>query len=453
MSSSLAHVLGDVHYAWYGPSMLITTLHGSCDESHRLTGYYREARHLSVLKLELNGTMLWLCAAGVTSQRQLDFVFVYPELTRFGGGGTDSAGDETFVDAHQVPQRAIDVRVTERVRFAGLDVMLTLANRSSVDVNLRITWVIGADFADVQEAFGTSREQKAEVKKEALENGLCLHYQHPRLPLQTRVSASGLLDWKLGDDRLTAHVRLSPQVSLTTSLAITAIDGVAVPEPNVDARRSRRLGAWSSSFMKIESPRNTTIENALKQAASDIAALALIEGPEDEWLTPQAGIPLYPALFGRDAFTAGWQAAMLDQGELTESALTRIGRLQSDRVDDWHDEQPGRIPYQVRTGPLARLDLNPYSAYYADFASPFMYIIALGHRFAWSGGDAALERHWDTACRILEWAREYGDADGDGYLEYQTRSKRGTKKSGMEGQWKRDCLRGRSDGARPTRHL
>ena len=54
MSSPLARVLGDVHYAWYGPSMLITTLQGSCDESHRLTGYYyREARHLSVLKLEL----------------------------------------------------------------------------------------------------------------------------------------------------------------------------------------------------------------------------------------------------------------------------------------------------------------------------------------------------------------------------------------------------------------
>src|SRR5947209_1765187 len=125
MSSPLARVLGDVHYAWYGPSMLVTTLRGSCDESHRLTGYYyREARHLSLLRLELNGTTPWLCSGGITSQRQLDLVFVYPELTRFGGGGTDSATDETSTDSHQVPQRAIDVRLTERLRFDGLDLVL-----------------------------------------------------------------------------------------------------------------------------------------------------------------------------------------------------------------------------------------------------------------------------------------------------------------------------------------
>ena len=95
-----ARVFADVHYAWYGPSLLITTVSGWCDESHHLTGYYfREARHLSTLRLELNGTKPWLCADAVSSQRQLDCVFVYPELTRFGGGGTDVSDDTTWVDA------------------------------------------------------------------------------------------------------------------------------------------------------------------------------------------------------------------------------------------------------------------------------------------------------------------------------------------------------------------
>jgi glycogen debranching enzyme len=413
--------------------MLITTLSGWCDESHGLAGYYyREARHLSVLRLELNGTTPWLCAEGVTNQRQLDFVFVYPELTRFGGGGTDIGDDSTWVDAHHVVHRAIDVRLTQRLRFNGIDVVLTLANRSSVAANLRIAWLCAADFADIQEALSGSREQKAEVKKEFLESGMCLRYKHAHLPLATQVSASGPLAWGLGDDRLVAHVRLDPHVSVETLLTITAIDESLTSDADPDARRSRRLSAWSSAFTRIDISRNTGIQDILSQAASDIAALPLLEGGEDEWLTPQAGIPFYPALFGRDAFTAGWQAAMLDQGEFTESALARIGRLQSDRIDDWRDEEPGRIPYQVRTGPLARLDLNPYAAYYADFASPFMYIVALGHRYAWAGSEATLERHWDTACRLLDWAREYGDRDGDGYLEYQTRSKRGTKNQGWK---------------------
>ena len=145
---------------------------------------------------------------------------------------------------------------------------------------------------------------------------------------------------------------------------------------------------------------------------------------------------MYPALFGRDTLTAGWQAAWVDRGQTLDASLTRLGRLQSDRIDDWRDEQPGRIPYQLRRGPLALLNINPYAAYYADFASPFMFVIALGHLYAWTGDKIVVRRHWDTARRIMDWARQYGDVDGDGYLEYHTRSSKGTKNHGG-GPWDR----------------
>ena len=48
--------------------------------------------------------------------------------------------------------------------------------------------------------------------------------------------------------------------------------------------------------------------------------------------------------------------------------------------------------------------MNPYSAYYADYASPMMFIIALAHTFAWTGDVQFIRRHWDTAQRIMEWA-------------------------------------------------
>jgi len=102
----------------------------------------------------------------------------------------------------------------------------------------------------------------------------------------------------------------------------------------------------------------------------DFASFLLLQGERDEWLAMQAGMPVYPAFFGRDTLTAGWQAAFADRGQVLDASLIRLGRLQSDRVNDWRDEQPGRIPYQVRQGPLARLNLIPFSAYYADYASP-----------------------------------------------------------------------------------
>src|SRR5688500_9305966 len=141
-------------------------------------------------------------------------------------------------------------------------------------------------------------------------------------------------------------------------------------------------------------------------------------------------MPLYPALFGRDTLTAGWQAAFLDRGDSLDASLTRLGRMQSDRVYDWRDEEPGPIPYQERQGPLAVLDLNPYAAYYADYASPLMFVISLAHLYAWTGERESIQRHWNVVRRILDWAASYGDKDRDGYLEYQTKSSKGTKNQG-----------------------
>jgi glycogen debranching enzyme len=81
--------------------------------------------------------------------------------------------------------------------------------------------------------------------------------------------------------------------------------------------------------------------------------------------------------------------------------------MQSARFDDWRDEEPGRIPYQVRSGPLAILDINPYSAYYADFASPLMFVIALANLYAWTGRADDVARHWDAARRIMEGAHAW----------------------------------------------
>ena len=150
-------------------------------------------------------------------------------------------------------------------------------------------------------------------------------------------------------------------------------------------QREAVLQAWRAGFARVEVPGNRVVEEVIRNNVRDIASFPMLDGPRDEWLALQAGVPLYPAFFGRDGVTAGWQAGYVDQGEALAAALTKLGRLQSDRVDDWRDEEPGRIPYQIRRGPLARLDLNPYSGYYADFASPLMFVISLANLWAWTG--------------------------------------------------------------------
>ncbi|PYQ53633.1 MAG: hypothetical protein DMF78_08470 [Acidobacteria bacterium] len=419
--------------AWRGATLLVTTSAGECGPEDPLTGLYvREVRHLRTLRFEINGESPWLCEWSRPARDELAFVFVHPELAQFGGGGSGASGDEVTRDARGLPHRGLDVRLRCRVTLDRLQATAIVTNRSRSAVAFSAGWAFEADYADLLEAEEDRRQQTAPVSASVEGDAVHIRYGHDRLPFETLVRGTGPGRAEVTERRWTCAVELAPREVATLSLEVEARDP---DRPLTDAERAERMQhqqQWRASLTHITVPGNPEVEHLLGRAAEDLASFPHLEGERDEWLALQAGVPLYPAFFGRDALTAGWQAALLDSGAMLDAALTRLGRMQSDRVLDWRDEEPGRIPYQVRTGPLARLGLNPYSAYYADFASPLMYVIALANLFAWTGDKAVLDRHWDAARRILDWARSDGDRDHDGYLEYATKSSMGTKNQGWK---------------------
>jgi glycogen debranching enzyme len=418
-------------YAWRGPSLLITNVRGECGPDQPLSGFYfRECRYLRTMTLAINGESPWLCEAASTEPAALALTFVHPEIAEPGGGGTGQAGDEEGVDAAGIPERSLDMRLCYGASTAGVDVALEVANRARRDVEVELSWTLAADFADIQEALAGRRQQDAPVTVAAGQGRVSFRYEHPALPFRTDVCHDER--WTFAAGRLTARLTLAPRHAERLSLRVLPSPGAPPLDASGGGQREQAARAWQQRFARIESPGNGLVSEIVHHNVRDFASFPLLDGAPDEWLALQAGVPLYPAFFGRDALTAGWQAALVDGGQSLAAALTRLGRLQSNRVDDWRDEQPGRIPYQVRSGPLAMLDINPYSAYYADFASPLMYVIALANLWAWTGDRRVVERHWDTARRILDWAREHGDADRDGYLEYRTRSTEGTKNQGWK---------------------
>jgi len=427
----LTLVRPEILYAWKGPSLLIVNMRGECGPEHSISGlYFREARHLRTLQLRINDEAPWLCEVAGIDPESLALNYVYPEITEPGGGGTGQSGDEEEVNARGIPVRSLDLRLSYHIGIADLTMTLAITNRARQTVAFEVVWELGADFADIQEAQSGRREQQADIDTSAHDGQLEFLYRHPQLPYRTWVRHDGR--WRTHGNRLTLALSLAPQQTEALSLQVVPVSGRGDLGPEDVTLRESALQTWRARFAQVDIPGNRVAENVLKCNVRDIASFPLMEGSPDEWLAMQAGMPLYPAFFGRDAVTAGWQAGYVDCAESLAAALARLGRMQSDRFDDWRDEQPGRIPYQMRTGPLALLNLNPYAAYYADYASPLMYVISLANLWAWTGKRSYLEKHWDTARRILDWAREYGDSDRDGYLEYQTRSSRGTKNQGWK---------------------
>src|SRR5256885_14400344 len=101
-----------------GPSMLVVDERGECGGGGgELDGYfYRETRYLRALRVEIDGVRPWLCGLGAAAPDELELVYVHPELSEFGGGGSGQSGDAVAVDEHGVPFRALDLRVTYRAR-------------------------------------------------------------------------------------------------------------------------------------------------------------------------------------------------------------------------------------------------------------------------------------------------------------------------------------------------
>ena len=420
-------------WAWHGQSLLIVNHRGECGDDQTLSGFYfREARHIRTLRLLVNGEPPWLCEAVAEDPTTLRFAYVYPELTQFGGGGSGQSTDDESRDQHGITYRSLDIRVTQRVGIASLSVDVELTNRGRREVSVTVSWELGADFADIAEALEGRREQDGVVSRTGDAHQLRYTYDHPALSYSTRVATRGPGTWSVTDCALSNDLRLRHADTATLAVHVWPEDNREPLSTEELDRREQSLTAWRNRLTRVACPQNTLVEDMLQRNVRDIASLPVLSGRDDEWLALQAGMPLYPALFGRDTLTAGWQAAFLDRGVSLDASLTRLGRMQSDADDPWRDAEPGRLPHEVRLGPLARLGRHPRDAYYGDSAGPLMFVISLAHLYAWSGEKSILARHWDTARRALDWARDRGDLDGDGYLEYRTRSPQGLANQGWK---------------------
>ena len=103
-----------------------------------------------------------------------------------------------------------------------------------------------------------------------------------------------------------------------------------------------------------------------------------------------------------------------------------------DDIDDWLDEEPGKMIHQARNGPLSVLGDNPHLRYYGDWATPPDFLIMLGQYLAWTDDRATIRTLLPAARAALDWGFRFGDPDGDGFLEYDTRSSKGVKNQGWK---------------------
>jgi glycogen debranching enzyme len=199
-----------------------------------------------------------------------------------------------------------------------------------------------------------------------------------------------------------------------------------------DERRHAFLDAASTVASAETGMLAAVVVGALEQGKRDLASLRLHEFDRgDRAWTMAAGLPVYVSLFGRDTLTASWQAAMASR-EMMPGTLAELARQQGTEVNDWRDEQPGRMLHQAENGPLAMLNVNPLGRYYGSITTSGFYPAVVSELWHWTGDKALVRPFLEPAYRAIRWLDEYADLDRDGLYEYQTRSEQGVRHQGWK---------------------
>src|SRR3984957_15122082 len=187
---------------------------------------------------------------------------------------------------------------------------------------------------------------------------------------------------------------------------------------------SRNIDEWQRTVLKIETS-NEEFYRCYNQGVQDMAALRLpLQGMDHMVFVPAAGLPWFVALFGRDTLIVSLQT-MIVYPEFAAGTLEVLAQYQARERDDYRDAEPGKILHELRYGELAHFKLIPHTPYYGTADATPLYLIALHSAWQATGDRTLIERHLPNAEACLTWIDKYGDRDGDGFQEYQTRSTAG----------------------------
>jgi glycogen debranching enzyme len=326
--------------------------------------------------------------------------------------------------------------IRQRSVANGFHEDVTILNHADKSVTLDIRIEAASDFADLFEV-KDALKKKGTYSTSRRGGKLVLGYDRGPFSRATEISATKPA--RVDSNGLSFRVRVPAHGEWTTGLdVVTARLGagqspVKVADPaRARARMARDLDRWISGAPRIECDWDA-LKNTYRRSLVDLAALRFSPPIAGGRSLPAAGLPWFMTMFGRDSIFTSLQALPFTP-ELAATTLRALGDWQGVRLDDFRDEDPGRILHEMRYGEMTAFEERPHSPYYGSVDATPLYVILLDEYERWTG-DRAIVRELEIEARAaLAWIDEYADIPGDtGYIWYKRRN----EKTGLENQcWK-----------------
>jgi glycogen debranching enzyme len=184
---------------------------------------------------------------------------------------------------------------------------------------------------------------------------------------------------------------------------------------------------------------DTRLPRLLARSIDDAAALRMVTARAPGEIFLSAGAPWYLTLFGRDSI---WAARLLLPfgWDLARGTLRALAAYQGTRLDPLTGEAPGKIPHELRPTSRAATQADALPPlYYGTIDATPLWVCLLHDAWLWGLPADDVRPLLPCLHRALAWMRDYGDADGDGLLEYRDESGKGLANQGWKDSY--DAIR------------
>ncbi len=392
-----------------GNNFVVSDLRGDIDASpsEPLGLFAWDTRFLSRWLLTVDGQR-----PNVLSTDDLDYFYV--QFFLVPGTGT------IYVDSDLSIMR-------KRAVGNGFHEDVTILNHKDKPVDLKVRIEAAADFADLFEV-KDALKKKGEFYHRIESDRLVLGYRRETFARETLIIPSA----KAGIDEhsLSFAVHIEPHGEWTTSLEVVTVlvgfdenheqttGGHGDQRARSNMKRSLEKLGEAVPRLSCDWP---SLQVTYRQSLIDLAALRFFPITLPGQALPAAGLPWFMTLFGRDSMIVSYQALPFTS-ELAEATLQALAQQQGRRVDDFRDEEPGKIMHEMRFGEMTAFEERPHSPYYGAADATPLFLILLDEVERWTG-NAELVRQLEMEARAaLTWIDKYGDRNGDGYVEYSRRN-------------------------------
>jgi glycogen debranching enzyme len=401
-----------------GSSFCISMQNGDIHSEHPHGVFYLDTRILSGWILTVNGQQLEPLAAETKE----------PYRALFAGRVPRSDG---YADSPLIVERLREVG-------AGIQEQVTVRNYSLKPAECLISLRVEADFADLFEVKDARIQRRWKETRDVDGDSLTISAAWQDIRKGLLVQAPGA---DVTKDALTYSVTIAPHSQWSTVLtAVPSTEAASPPPPsfvhpegNELSPRDVRRKEWVAKIPKLHMG-NRSIERTLRRSYDDLGALRIEDPNHPDRVVVAAGAPWFMTLFGRDSLWASIMAMPVDPS-LALGTLQTLADRQGSVVDEMSEEEPGKILHEVRLDVSSGLSLGGKTSYYGSVDATPLFVIVLGAVSRWGFAADTIGALLPHADRALEWIRDYGDNDGDGFVEYERLNDRGLINQGWKDSW------------------